>query len=233
MKRIHIEEPGALETIIDWVRHEAVMLQLPSVYTLVAAPTAQGVSQLNLLKNRLSGKNYGTVMGKTDGFLRNARAGAMPRHFSEFDRLEELQGAFVRTTFASKDFNSEVIRNGSHQSLILDGIHRKLFVQAEEKLADLSEPDLFGGCEVSSLICTSANLSGDPLGSITDRIRAEEFARERGIGLFVSCQEDQTSTGSYPIFEFNGDQVSIQRNGPGLDRLMTRIPAAIHRVNAA
>ena len=112
MKRIHIEEPGALETIIDWVRHEAVMLQLPSVYTLVAAPTAQGVSQLNLLKNRLSGKNYGTVMGKTDGFLRNARAGAMPRHFSEFDRLEELQGSELARL--PELFSSDYVPVGSH-----------------------------------------------------------------------------------------------------------------------
>lgn len=233
MKRIHIEDPGAIDTIIDWIRHEAVMLQLPSVYSLAAAPTSKGVGQLNLLKDRLEGKNYGTVMGKAERFLAQAQSGSMPRYFSEFDRLEELEGAFVRTAFASEDFNSAVIRNGTHQSLILDGIHRELFVQAEEKLADMMDLDLWGGCEVTSLICTSANLSGDPLGSITDQKRAEEFARERGIGLFVTCEQDLNSTGSYPIFEFDGDQVAVRRDGPGLERLMNRIPASIHRVCAA
>ena len=233
MKRIHIEEPGAIETIIEWVRHEAVMLQLPSVYSLAAAPTARGVEQLNLLKNRLSGKNYGTVMGRVDRFLGQAQTDAMPKYFREFDRLEELDGAFVRTAFASNDFNSAVIRNGTHQSLILDGIHRKLFVQAEENLSDMMDLDLWGGCEMTSLICTSANLSGDPLGSITDRKRAEAFALERGIGLFVTCEQDTNSAGSYPIFEFSGNEVSVQRDGPGLDRLMTRIPSSIQRVSAA
>ena len=233
MKRIHIEEPGAIETVIEWVRHEAVMLQLPSVYSLAAAPTARGVEQLNLLKNRLSGKNYGTVMGRVDRFLGQAQTDAMPKYFREFDRLEELDGAFVRTAFASNDFNSAVIRNGTHQSLILDGIHRKLFVQAEENLSDMMDLDLWGGCEMTSLICTSANLSGDPLGSITDRKRAEAFALERGIGLFVTCEQDTNSAGSYPIFEFSGNEVSVQRDGPGLDRLMTRIPASIQRVSAA
>ena len=229
MKTIHIEDTGAIETIVERVRHEVVLLQLPTVYTLIAAPTREGVEQLNAHKNRLEGKNYGTVLGKAHNFLEHARAGAMPTCFQENDRLEQLQGAFVRAEFTDRCFESPVIRNGTHQSLILDGIHRSLFVEAEKHLQDLVDPTLWGGKKVSTLLCTSANLSGDPLGSIVDKQRAMDFARERRIGLFVNCQADETAQGSYPIFEFSGEKVSIQRDGPGVQRILAKIPKTVQR----
>ncbi|NCF55987.1 MAG: hypothetical protein GWP41_06935 [Planctomycetia bacterium] len=233
MQQIHIEDPNAIETIIEHVRHEAVLLQLPTVYTLVAAPHQQGVSQLNHLKDRLDGKNYGTVMGRAERFLQQVRPGALPSYFQGIRQLEEMQGAFVRAAFTDQDFESPVLRNGTHQSLILDGVHRSLFCHAEDRLQDEVDLDLWGGRRVSSLLCTSANLSGDPLGSITDRQRALTFAKERGIRLFVHCNADDQAKGSYPIFEFAGDSVSVQRKGPGLDRLLAKIPASIQQNGAA
>ena len=227
MHSIDIHEAGALQTILDHVREEAVLLQLPTVYTLVAAPTRQGVEQLNRLKDRLSGKNYGTVMGRCENFLNQAIEGALPTYFRSARRLERMQGAFVRTAFTAEDFNSSVIRGGTHQSLILDGIHRQLFCQVEEALVDSMDLDLWGGREVSSLLCTSANISGDPLGSITDHARAVDFVQQRGIGLLVTCDPDLSSHGSYPIFEMGADSVSVQREGPGLHRLLAEIPSEL------
>ena len=62
MQIIDIQDRGAFEIILQRVPHEAVLLQLPTVYTLVAAPARAGVEQLDRLKASLSGKNYGTVM---------------------------------------------------------------------------------------------------------------------------------------------------------------------------
>jgi tRNA A37 threonylcarbamoyladenosine synthetase subunit TsaC/SUA5/YrdC len=224
MNSIDIAEPGALQTILDHVREEAVLLQLPTVYTLVAAPTRQGVEQLNRLKDRLSGKNYGTVMGRCNRFLDQTLEGALPHYFRSASHLERMQGAFVRAAFTSADFNSPVIRSGTHQSLILDGIHRKVFRQVEQALADSMDLQLWGGREVSSLLCTSANISGDPLGSITDHDRAVDFARQRGIRCMVTCEPDHSSQGSYPIIEMGSDSISVQRKGPGLGRLLGQIP---------
>ncbi|MGE4619220.1 MAG: hypothetical protein AAEJ04_05360 [Planctomycetota bacterium] len=233
MQIIDIQDDGAFDIILDRVKREAVLLQLPTVYTLVAAPNQSGVEQLNQLKDRLSGKNYGTVMGDGESFLGQALEGALPTFFSSASRLERLRGAFVRTAFTASDFNSPVIRGGTHQSLILEGIHRDLFRQAEVVLSDSTDPELWGGRNVSSLLCTSANLSGDPLGSITDRVRAVEFARQRNVGLIVTCEMAQAGLGSYPIFELSPDSISVQREGPGLERLLNQIPARLKPAKAA
>lgn len=233
MNSIDIAEPGALQTILDHVREEAVLLQLPTVYTLVAAPTRQGVEQLNRLKDRLSGKNYGTVMGRCNSFLDQTLEGALPHYFRSASRLERLQGAFVRAAFTSAEFNSPVIRGGTHQSLILDGIHRKVFRQVEDALADSMDLDLWGGREVSSLLCTSANISGDPSGSITDHDRAVEFARQRGIRLMVTCEPARSGQGSYPILEMAANSITVQREGPGLKRLLHEIPSRLQPQIAA
>ncbi len=227
MQIIDIQDEGAFETILQFVRTEAVMLQLPTVYTLVAAPTTAGVEQLDRLKDRLDGKNYGTVMGSCNGFLSQTLEGALPGYFRSAHRLERLQGAFVRTRFTSDQFDSPVIRGGTHQSLIVDGIHRDLFRHVEAALSQSVDRDLWGGRSFSSMLCTSANISGDPLGSITDEERAIDFAHQRGIGLMVTCSAARTALGSYPIFEMARDSISIQREGPGLNRLIGEIPKAL------
>ncbi len=233
MQIIDIQDSGAFDVILERVKNEAVLLQLPTVYTLVAAPTRHGVEQLDHLKDRLSGKNYGTVMGSCSRFLDQALDGAMPSYFRSASRLERLTGAFVRTAFADVEANSPVIRGGTHQSLILEGVHRDLFRQAELVLAASVDQELWCGRRVSSLLCTSANLSGDPLGSITDRERAMEFAQQRDVGLVVTCDMARTGLGSYPIFELGPEAISIQREGPGLRRLLSEVPAALQPATAA
>ncbi len=233
MKMIHIEDHGAIETIVEQVRHEAVLLQLTTVYALVSAPTQRGVEQLNALKDRLSGKNYGTLIGRADRFIEQALPGALPESFNSAEQLEEMCGAFVRTAFTDSNFDSPVIRAGTHQGLLLEGAHRELFCRVEEDLASDVDRDLWNGCEVSSLLGTSANLSGDPLGSITDFERAEQFARDRGVGLFVRCETSIDEKGSYPILEFAGNQVSVHRDGPGLERLIGNLPSDMRQTLAA
>ena len=71
-------------------------------------------------------------------------------------------------------------------------------------------------------ICTSANLSGQ--GSITELEKAIEFGEAREIPLFVSHNNMNDEKGSFPIFSFNGEKVSILRKGPGLNRIRQQFP---------
>ena len=57
--------------------------------------------------------------------------------------------------------------------------------------------------------------------------RAIDFAHQRGIGLMVTCSAAMTALGYYPIFEMARDSISIQREGPGLNRLIGEIPKAL------
>src|SRR3712207_8942598 len=53
-------------SVIDTLRHDVVMLQMPTVFTLLAPPNSQGVEWLNRAKIRQPNKNYGTVLGSLE-----------------------------------------------------------------------------------------------------------------------------------------------------------------------
>ena len=151
----------------------------------------------------------------------------LPHELSKPESLDCMTGAFMRFFVQHDNFNSPVIRNGTHQGVLVEGPHRAMFKAIETAFASQAEPALFGGHHFSAPLCTSANRSGDPLGSITDWERAYAFAKERKIGLVVRCEPAKNAKGSYPIFSFHANKVTIERQGPKEEEIKRRLPARL------
>lgn len=229
-REIHISEPSAIPAVIEVLRssNPRVMLQMPAVHTLIAPPTQAGIQALNSTKNRLPAKNYGSAIGSLSRFHALGAPEHLPSEFKNAESLSVLEGAFIRLKVTNPNFNSSAIRGGTHQGLLLpQGMHRTLLCELEEALRPLAESELFAGKTYSAPLCTSANLSGDPLGSITDDSRAREFFNLQEIPLWIRCDSATGETGSYPIFAYDGDQGSIERDGPGRREIQARLPKSI------
>jgi hypothetical protein len=63
------------------------------------------------------------------------------------------------------------------------------------------------------LLCTSANISGDTNGAITDLEQALEFGKAQGVGLFVHSGLLIKNLGSYPSFYIGKEEITIERKG--------------------
>lgn len=224
MREMHVEDPGAADAAVDVLRHAPVLVQMPAVFVLLAPPTRRGVDLLDGTKDRLPGKNYGTALGSLGAFAAMVRAGTLPPELEAPRGLAVLTGAFVRASVAPDHFASTVIRSGTHQGVLVDGPHRSLFRALEAALLDQAEPGLFGGHRFGAPLCTSANVSGHPDGSITAWDRAYAFGRERGLPLVIRCEPAVGEAGSYPIFWLRRDRVEIAREGPGMQELQARLP---------
>jgi hypothetical protein len=204
------------------------MIQLPTVQALVAPATALGIRALNETKKRLPQKHYGSAIGSAEKFFSLAEDYSLSKTLMEPSILKGLQGAFIRLKVAPTEFSSPVVAQGTHQGLLLqEGAHRAFFQTLEEAFAAHSEPELFAGKTFSALLCTSANLSGDPLGSITEEYRAFQFAKQTGISLWVRSQLKSEKKGSYPILFFENHTVSVERTGPEFERILESLPPSI------
>ncbi len=232
MREVHIGEAGTVEAVIDTLRHAVVMVQMPTVFVLLAPPNSDGVERLNRTKLRRPNKNYGTALGDLACFYAMAVPGMLPPELDSVDGLAELTGAFIRITVAPADFNSPMVRNGTAQGLLLEGPHRELFKAVEASFAEVVEPGLVGGHVFGAPLCTSANISGHPDGSIVAWERAEAFGRERNIPLVVRCEPEPGLVGSYPIFWLQRDQVRIERDGPRMAEIKAALPARLFRPKA-
>ncbi|ADB39995.1 hypothetical protein [Spirosoma linguale] len=224
MTILPISDPAALDLATEAIHQRPILVQFPSVFVLMAAPTSKGVSQLDATKKRLSGKNYGTAIGRLEKFITQAQPGSLPHEFTCGEHFTALTGSFIRLQFDQKTFQSKTIRNGTHQGLLLDGIYGSMFRRMEESFASSSSERMWNHRTYSAPLCTSCNLSGDPDGSITDYDKAYCFAKTRGIDLFITATQFADGKGSYPIFGFESDKVTIHREGPGLDAFKERIP---------
>ena len=224
MKEMHIAEPGAIETAVEAIRRDAILVQLPTVFVLLAPATREGVEWLNRKKQRLPEKNYGTAIGNLEQFAAMVMPGTLPSELAAPGGLEVLRGAFIRCRVASPVYNSVLVRHGTHQGVLLDGPHQTLFAEIEAGLADMSDPDLLAGHVYTAPLCTSCNISGHPLGSITEWERAREFALDRRVPLVIRCNPARGETGSYPIFEIERNYISIQREGPRMNEIKAALP---------
>jgi len=226
MREISILDKEAIPSALEVLHSKTgvLMLQMPAVYVLLAPATALGVAKLNSTKMRLPQKNYGTAIGDLARFHALAAPGSLPQELSTAESLRCLTGAFIRFAVQQHNFHSPTIRNGTHQGLLVDGPHRMLFKAIEESFASQAEPALFGGHSYTAPLCTSANLSGDPLGSITDWERAYQFAKERLMPFVIRCEAQEGEAGSYPIFHFSQNKASIERHGPGEDAIARQLP---------
>ena len=227
MKIVDIRDSDAMDLAVDAVHDDAIVVQLPTVFVLLARPTREGAAQLDRSKTRLPGKNYGTAIGSLDLFLAQAHPGHLPQEFSTTQDFERMTGSFIRLRFRAADFDSPVMRRGTHQGVLLDGPHRELFRRLEASCVGLPPDEIWGGGNVAAPLCTSCNVSGDPNGSIVKLERAIDFCRDRGVHLLVTCEDRVAELGSYPILGYERDAVRVHRDGPGLDEFKRRIPARL------
>jgi tRNA A37 threonylcarbamoyladenosine synthetase subunit TsaC/SUA5/YrdC len=229
MREVHIDDADTLNEVIEILRHDVVMVQMPSVFVLLAPPNSDGVERLNRTKRRQPNKNYGTALGDLESFFAMAVPGTLPPELDSVERMKVLSGAFIRLTVAEEGFNSPMVRNGTAQGLLLDGPHRELFRAVEASFADVVEPSIVGGHRFAAPLCTSANISGHPDGSIVSWERAYEFGLERDIPLVVRCEPEPGLVGSYPIFWLQPEQIRVERDGPRMEEIKAALPARLFR----
>ena len=227
MRMMHIAEPGVAEAAVEAIRRDAILVQLPTVFVLLAPATREGAGCLDRTKQRLPDKNYGTAIGSLERFAAMVLPGTRPPELESVDGLATLTGAFVRCRVAPAGFDSPAVRHGTHQGVLLDGPHRALFVAIEAGMAGTADPDLFAGHHYTAPLCTSCNLSGDPLGSITEWERARRFADERAVPLVIRGETAAGAAGSYPIFALERNRITIQREGPRMDEIRASLPARL------
>lgn len=227
IKTISISDKSAIGLVVDEIHRNPILVQLPTVFALLAAPTSRGARQLDALKSRLGGKNYGTAIGSLSNFLAQAKTECLPDDFSSADKYGTFAGAFFRLQFREENFQSKAIRNGTHQGLLLTGTYRTLFRAIEDSFAGCSPDALWNYRNYCAPLCTSCNISGDPGGSIVQFDKALEFAKARGIKLFITSDKTSIKKGSYPILGIEKERIQIYREGPGLDRFKEKIPVPL------
>jgi len=228
MREVQVTDPAAPDAVLDGLRRDVVMVQMPTVFVLLAPPNCQGVDWLNRCKSRRPNKNYGTALGSLEKFHAMASASALPPELDSVEQLQAFTGAFLRFAVAPEGLDSAVVRRGTHQGLLLqDGPHRQIFKAVEADLERVAEPAIFAGHRFGAPLCTSANVSGDPDGSITNWERAYEFGVARNIPLVVRCEPTPELVGSYPIFWLQRDRVRVVREGPDMERIKARLPARL------
>jgi hypothetical protein len=209
--------------------YPVALIQLPPVFGLVAPPSKIGIQALHYTKARLDGKLYGSLIGDYTNFLSLAVENSIPDLLKVESNIRFLDNSFLRIQITDKAFASPLVSQGTHQGLLLgDGPYRTAFKAVEQILSEKAEPSLFNDKFYSAPLCTSANISGDIRGSITDYERALEFMVDRNIPLMISGQKEAAaSKGSYPIFSFHGNKVKIERKGPGMEQMIQSFPATI------
>ena len=225
---IDINDAAIVDRIIEIFNSAfpVVLIQLPPVFGLMAPPNKIGIQVLHYTKARLDGKLYGTLIGDYTRFHGLAVEGSTPDFLKVEDDIRFLNDSFLRIQITDPGFNSPLVSKGMHQGLLLsDGPYRDAFKVIEHTLAEKADPALYNGKLYSAPLCTSANISGDVRGSITDYERALEFMVDRNIPLMISGKNEvAASKGSYPIFSFNGNRVKVERKGPGTQRMIESFP---------
>lgn len=225
---IDIHQPGAMDMAVKALHRHPILVQLPSVFALLAAPTTEGARQLDDCKMRLDGKNYGTAIGSLRSFLAQALQETLPAQFNTDKHFNGITGSFIRLQFRDARFQSKTIRNGTHQGLLLSGALRELFRQAEHSFHHYPADQIWEGKNYGGPLCTSCNISGHPDGSITTPDKAMQFAQQRNIPFIITAGA-AGEKGSYPILGFTEDGVRIHREGPGLEAFKQKIPETLRK----
>lgn len=228
---VDINDPTVVERLVEIFNssYPVALIQLPPVFGLVAPPSKIGIQALHYTKARLDGKLYGTLIGDYSNFLGLADEATVPDFLKMEKNIRFLDDSFLRIQITDAEFTSPLVSKGTHQGLLLaDGPYRDAFKLIEQILTDKAEPSLYNGKLYAAPLCTSANISGDVRGSITDYERALEFMIDRNIPLMISGKNEvAASKGSYPIFSFIGNRVKVERKGPGMERMLKALPESL------
>ena len=227
MKVINISSKQAIDLAVEEIHKNVILVQLPTVFGLFAAPTTKGAQQLDECKQRLEGKNYGTAIGNLDKFISQAKKEDLPKQFCTGAQYRKLKGSFIKLRFQDENFQSKAINHGTHQGLLLNGAYSKLFKAIESSFESYPPDELWNRRNYCAPLCTSCNISGDPAGSIVEFEKALSFGIEKGINLCIITKKPAAEKGSYPILGFSKNKVFIHREGPGLNRFKEEIPAEL------
>jgi len=236
MKEVSIQDSDVLSACIEAFRiFPVVMVQFPEVFGLMAMPNMEGVEGLNRVKSRLPEKLYGSVIGDLGKFLNMITDAGLPGYLNSEADFHKLNKSIVRIRIEDSARSTSVCLNGTHQALLLhEGPVRDLFRKLELAFESISDHSLFLGHAYSAPLCTSANISGHPDGSITSLDTAREFGEKHGIPLLLRCSQQNTATekGSYPVLSLEKSSIIIERNGPGLADLISRFESGLFRYPA-
>ena len=220
MNTVDMRDAAQAGVIIDAYRHGPVVVQLPTVFAVVAPPTRDGVVGLDRAKQRLPNKTYGSLVGERSSFWDLAQLGL---HVAT-EELTKIEDVFFRVSIGAEDLETAVVRRGTHQGIQLSGAAGALMRALDGAMAP--EPSLFGGKMYTSPLGSSWNISGDADGSIVERDRAIHVARAQGIALFVTGPSS-ADKGSYPIVELDEGAACVRREGPGLKTALDAIEEAL------
>ena len=212
MKEINLTDHNFLESVIGVFSSDnpVMILEFTGTYGLVAPNSLKGASALDLTKNRLEGKYYGSILGNCEAFSK-----ILPNHVknNKEDIINIFQGAFIRFEVPCKSPESKAVKDSKHQVLIENPDFRKQIELVELMLMKQhSESDFFLE-NYQGLLCTSANISGDANGAITDLEQALEFGKAQGVALFVHSGLLIKNLGSYPSFYIGKEEITIERKG--------------------
>lgn len=202
----------------------AILVDLGAVFALVALPTSEGVHQLNTIKNRLPNKQYGSMVGCFNEFIKQAKvSNELKEKLMIASSRGGLYNTFIRLSWSNEVFSPEIICGGTHQGLLLSEPNASFVRDMERRFSEENKERTF-----TWLLCSSANLSGDPDGSITTLERAMHFGENRGIELLVRFEMDEESgeKGSFPIVECSEKGFSVKREGPGTNRIIESLSSS-------
>ena len=230
MDEISLQDPGVIEACLDaFSRSPVLMVQFPEVFGLMALPTIDGIKGLHQTKQRLPGKYYGSVIGDSARFFSMENPEDKPEYLSSPEEIQKLEGSIIRIKIGNQESSNGVCHRGSHQGLLYrPSPIRSLFTRLEAAFEPSADKDLFLGHFYTAPLCTSANLSGHPDGSITRLDVAREFGKNAGIPLLIRCtRESAGAKGSFPVFSLGKSGIIIERDGPGLSEIISRFPAGL------
>jgi hypothetical protein len=220
MQEVNYHEPAHADLIFDSMENNALLLDLNSVFAVVALPTPKGVHLINAIKKRLPGKAYGGLIANYTDYIRASALSEEEKLSLLSDEFSEVfTGCFLRLPWQETMDSEELIMNGTFQGLILSEPFRSFAESMHDRMrtrdGDTNALDW--------LICSSANISGDPGGSIVDREAALKFGRDRGIHYLVSfsTMPESEGKGSFPIFSYSGGFFKLERNGPGSQNVIS------------
>jgi hypothetical protein len=235
LKEISIHDSTMPDVLRDVYHSDnpVFLVRYPSVFALMAPPTLRGALALSSGKNRLPGKFYGSAIGSAESFFSMAYDSKVSDKFLQHSSLlESLESCFIRIKTHEPWVESAAVHAGTHQGLLLpEGPLRNLFRTLEDWGKSLDDRSLFPDKNYTAPLCTSANISGDPSGSIVDELRARDFAVSMKIPLMIHAEENQGEKGSYPVLAFNEATVRVERVGPGLPTILDKISGFFTRIN--
>lgn len=219
---IEITDSQADEHIARHFGRCPIVVQLPTVFAVVAPATHSGAHLLDRCKDRLPGKYYSVLIGDLARFLRLSTGTALSEYLLDStrpDRIDafagDLESTFLRNQVAARISSSRTLCEGRLQGLTLGGLLKEK-MRLMESLSERLPGRLFGPehGRYCAPIASSCNMSGDPDGSTDDFGRALDFARRRGVGLVLTNPSGEGG-GSNPILGICGTEVETLREGPG------------------